>query len=74
MWFWSDLKDGCSKLAGGKKVPGGPGTKSQTLPLLMYQQAFKFSQIGLGTAIALILLCVGGVFSIFYIRMLRPEV
>jgi multiple sugar transport system permease protein len=53
---------------------GGPGTKSQTLPLLMYQQAFKFSQIGLGTAIALILLCVGGVFSIFYIRMLRPEV
>ena len=53
---------------------GGPGTKSQTLPLLMYQQAFKFSQIGLGTAIALILLCVGGVFSVFYIRMLRPEV
>jgi multiple sugar transport system permease protein len=53
---------------------GGPGTKSQTLPLLMYQQAFKFSQIGLGTAIALILLCVGGLFSIFYIRMLRPEV
>jgi multiple sugar transport system permease protein len=40
----------------------------------MYQQAFKFSQIGLGTAIALILLCVGGVFSVFYIRMLRPEV
>jgi len=53
---------------------GGPGTKSQTLPLLMYQQAFKFSQIGLGTAIALILLCVGGLFSIFYIRLLRPEV
>jgi multiple sugar transport system permease protein len=53
---------------------GGPGTKSQTLPLLMYQQAFKFSQIGLGTAIALILLCVGGLFSVFYIRMLRPEV
>jgi multiple sugar transport system permease protein len=53
---------------------GGPGTKSQTLPLLMYQQAFKFSQIGLGTAIALVLLCVGGLFSVFYIRMLRPEV
>ena len=53
---------------------GGPGTKSQTLPLLMYQQAFKFSQIGLGTAIALILLCVGGLFSVFYIRLLRPEV
>ncbi len=53
---------------------GGPGTKSQTLPLQMYQQAFKFSQVGLGTAIALILLCVGGAFSILYIRVLKPEV
>jgi multiple sugar transport system permease protein len=53
---------------------GGPGTKSQTLPLLMYQQAFKFSDIAYGTAIALVLLLVGAVFSLFYIRVLRPEV
>ena len=32
---------------------GGPGNKSQTLPLFMYEQAFQLSQIGYGTAIAL---------------------
>ncbi len=53
---------------------GGPGTKSQTLPLLMYQQAFKFSDLGYGTAIALVLLLVGAVFSLVYTRALRPEV
>lgn len=53
---------------------GGPGTKSSTLPVLAYQQAFKFSQLGLGTAIATILLIVGAVFSVIYIRALKPEV
>ncbi len=53
---------------------GGPGTKSSTLPILAYQEAFKFSEIGLGTAIATILLLVGAVFSVIYIRALRPEV
>jgi multiple sugar transport system permease protein len=53
---------------------GGPGTKSSTLPILAYQEAFKFSQLGLGTAIATILLIVGAVFSIVYIRALKPEV
>lgn len=53
---------------------GGPGTKSQTLPLLMYQQAFKFSDLGYGTAISLVLLLVGAVFSLVYIRVLRPEI
>jgi len=53
---------------------GGPGTKSSTLPILAYQEAFKFSEIGLGTAIATILLLVGAVFSIIYIRALRPGV
>ncbi len=53
---------------------GGPGTKSSTLPILAYQEAFKFSQLGLGTAIATILLVIGAVFSVVYIRALRPEV
>ncbi|WP_426517430.1 carbohydrate ABC transporter permease [Diaminobutyricibacter sp. McL0618] len=53
---------------------GGPGTKSMTLPLLAYQQAFQFSQLGYGTAIATILLLIGAVFATFYIRMLKPEV
>jgi multiple sugar transport system permease protein len=53
---------------------GGPDNKTQTLPLLMYEQAFKFGQIGYGTAIALVLLVVGAVFSLTYIRSLRAEV
>lgn len=53
---------------------GGPGTDSSTLPILAYQQAFKFSQLGLGTAIATILLVVGAIFSVIYLRALKPEV
>jgi multiple sugar transport system permease protein len=53
---------------------GGPGTDSTTLPLLAYQEAFKFGELGFGTAIATILLAVGALFSIVYIRALKPEV
>jgi multiple sugar transport system permease protein len=53
---------------------GGPGTNSTTLPILAYQEAFQFSQLGFGTAIATIMLLVGAVFSIVYIRALKPEV
>jgi multiple sugar transport system permease protein len=53
---------------------GGPGTDSTTLPILAYQEAFQFSQLGFGTAIATIMLLVGAVFSIIYIRALKPEV
>lgn len=52
---------------------GGPGVQSTTLPILAYQEAFKFGQLGFGTAIATIMLLVGAVFSIFYIRALRSE-
>ncbi|MEV0219115.1 sugar ABC transporter permease [Streptomyces sp. NPDC050704] len=52
---------------------GGPGNKSQTLPIFMYQQAFQNSLIGYGTAIALVLLVVGALFSVVYIRMLKLE-
>jgi multiple sugar transport system permease protein len=53
---------------------GGPGNKSQTLPLYMYEQSFSFGQLGYGTALALVLLTVGGLFSLLYLRMLRTEV
>ena len=53
---------------------GGPGTASSTLPVLAYQQAFKFSQVGYGTAIATVTLAVGAIFSIVYIKALKPEV
>lgn len=53
---------------------GGPGTASATLPVLAYQEAFKFAQVGYGTAIATVTLLIGAVFSIVYIRALKPEV
>jgi multiple sugar transport system permease protein len=52
---------------------GGPGTKSQTLPLYMYEQAFSFGNLGYGTAIAIMLLLVGAVFSLVYLRALGAE-
>ncbi|MFF0727828.1 carbohydrate ABC transporter permease [Streptomyces sp. NPDC004134] len=53
---------------------GGPGDRSQTLPLFMYEQAFKNNLLGYGTAVALLLLLVGALFSLVYMRMLRTEV
>ncbi|MGW2951029.1 carbohydrate ABC transporter permease [Streptomyces eurythermus] len=53
---------------------GGPGDRSQTLPLFMYEQAFQNSMLGYGTAVALLLLLVGSLFSVVYLRLLRTEV
>src|SRR5699024_4209918 len=39
---------------------GGPAQASQTLPLYMYEQAFSYGQLGYGTAVALLLLLIGG--------------
>jgi multiple sugar transport system permease protein len=52
---------------------GGPGTSSSTLPVYIYQEAFKFYHLGYGTAISLILLLIGAVASIIYLRVLRVE-
>ena len=52
---------------------GGPGTASQTTPLYMYEQSFKFYELGYGTAIALVLLLVGALFSVIYLRLIRLE-
>ena len=51
---------------------GGPLNASTTLPVLAYQQAFKFGDIGYGTAIAAVMLLVGAAFAVIYVRTLRP--
>jgi multiple sugar transport system permease protein len=50
---------------------GGPSGQSATLPVYAYVQAFQFSDLGYGTALALVLLLIGGVFSLIYLRALR---
>ncbi|WP_328473336.1 sugar ABC transporter permease [Actinoplanes sp. NBC_00393] len=52
---------------------GGPGTASQTTPLYMYEQSFKFYELSYGTAMALVLLLVGALFSVIYLRLIRLE-
>ncbi len=47
---------------------GGPGNESSTTPVYMYEQAFKFYDLGYGTAMALVLLVVGALFSLVYLR------
>jgi len=50
---------------------GGPSNRSLTLPLFAYNEAFVSSDLGYGTAIALLLLLIGGIFSVVYLRALR---
>ncbi|MCC9205070.1 sugar ABC transporter permease [Arthrobacter sp. zg-Y769] len=52
---------------------GGPLNASTTLPIMAYEQAFQYGDIGYGTAIAVVMLLIGAVFSIAYIRMLRER-
>lgn len=50
---------------------GGPGTKTLTLPIFMYKQAFVSYQLGYGTAISMILLMIGIIFSVLYTRLTK---
>jgi multiple sugar transport system permease protein len=51
---------------------GGPGRDSETLPMLMYNEAFKLQDLAYGTAISLVLLVIGAILSLFYVALLRP--
>ncbi|EQB37614.1 hypothetical protein M948_03425 [Virgibacillus sp. CM-4] len=53
---------------------GGPGTSTQTLPIFMYNQAFVNYQLGYGTAISLVLLVIGIIASLFYIRSMKVQI
>ncbi|MFF5213372.1 carbohydrate ABC transporter permease [Streptosporangium sp. NPDC000396] len=52
---------------------GGPGTASQTTPLYMYEQAFRYFEIGYGSAMALVMLVIGAAFSLVYLRLIKVE-
>ena len=45
-----------------------------TLPLYVYQQAFTYFQLGYGTAISLVLVVIGALFSLVFVRASRAEV
>lgn len=53
---------------------GGPGVSTATLPLFMYKQAFVSYQLGYGTAISFVLLLLGAIASLIYMKTLRVKV
>jgi multiple sugar transport system permease protein len=52
---------------------GGPGEASETTPLYIYQQALEQYDISYGTAMCIVLLLIGALFSIVYIKLVRVE-
>jgi multiple sugar transport system permease protein len=52
---------------------GGPSNATETLPLYMYHQAFNNYQLGYGTAISLILLLIGIIASLLYMKLLKVK-
>jgi multiple sugar transport system permease protein len=52
---------------------GGPGIETMTLPLYVYQEAFVFHQLGYGTAISLVLVLIGAIFSLLFVRAARNQ-
>ena len=52
---------------------GGPVTSTQTLPLLVYKEAFALNQMGMASAYAVVMMSIMLVFMILYIRRTREE-
>jgi multiple sugar transport system permease protein len=52
---------------------GGPGNQSSTTPIYMYQESFQFYKLGYGTAMALVLLLIGAIFSLIYVRLIKVD-
>ena len=52
---------------------GGPITSTQTLPLLVYKEAFGLNQMGMASAYAVVMMLIMLVFMIIYIRQTRSE-
>ncbi len=52
---------------------GGPSDATSTLPVFMYKQAFVSYQLGYGTAISLVLLLIGAIASLLYMKVLKVK-
>lgn len=54
-------------------LTGGSNLNVELLTIYQYRQAFQFYQIGYGSAIALLIIVVGAILSLVYIRALRID-
>jgi multiple sugar transport system permease protein len=53
---------------------GGPGIQTETLSLYAYHTAFRSYEIGYGSTIAVLMLSINLIASVFYLRLARPRV
>lgn len=54
-------------------LTGGSNSNTELMTIYQYRQAFQFYQIGYGSAIALLIIVVGAILSLLYIRALRID-
>ena len=54
-------------------LTGGSSPNTELLTIYQYRQAFQFYQIGYGSAISLLILVVGAILALLYIRVLRVD-
>ena len=52
---------------------GGPLHRTETLSLAMYHQAFRFSNVGVGSTIAVFLLLISMIIAVAYMTLFRPH-
>lgn len=52
---------------------GGPNRASETLPVFVYRTAVYDGQLGLGSAISLIMIVINLVLAVFYLRLLKER-
>jgi len=54
-------------------LTGGSNLDTELMTIYQYRQAFQFYQIGYGSAISLLILVVGAILALLYIRVLRID-
>ena len=52
---------------------GGPLYKTEVLSVFMYHQAFEYGHMGLGAAVAVLILLINAVLTVFYMRLNRRQ-
>jgi multiple sugar transport system permease protein len=53
---------------------GGPGGATSVLSIFIYERAFKFFELGLGSAASVIMLGVVLGIGLIYVRLLRAQI
>ena len=53
---------------------GGPGNATEVIGIYIYNQSFRFFEIGLGSAAGVILLVILLVLGVYYVRLMREQV